>query len=78
MAGYGVEDKDHIPFYNIDDTIHDWTESGYGFLAGPAYSIPFAIMVLITGTIADFSNRTIMMTISCFLWSGTTFAMAYA
>jgi len=40
MAGYGVTGKEDDPHYAIKLDIAGWTDTSWGFLAGPAYSIP--------------------------------------
>ena len=77
MAGYGVDVKKEDPHYAMKLDLEGWTETSYGFLAGPAYSIPFAILLLFTGVLADFSNRTYMVTISCIGWSACLLGMSF-
>jgi len=78
MAGYGVAGKDMEAHYSIQTAIEDWTESKYGILAGICYSIPFATMLLITGTVADRGNRKMMISIACMFWSACVFMMSFA
>ena len=75
MAGFGIKGKDQDEKYAIAKAIPDWD---FGFLAGPAYSIPFALMLLITGSMADRINRKNMIVFSCFCWGGCTLAMSWA
>jgi len=78
MNGYG--DIAHIddPDYAIKKAIDGWTPTAFGFLTGPAYSVPFALMLLITGVLADRYNRTYMCTFSCLGWSACIFGMSFA
>ena len=79
MNGYGVEGKKDDPYYSIKAELEPkgYNPSSYGFFAGPAYSLPFAILLLVTGTLADFSNRTLMVTLSCLAWSVCVFGMGF-
>jgi len=78
MNGYGVDEHKDDPRYAIKNAIEGWTPTSYGFLAGPAFSIPYACVLLITGTLADFYNRTIMVGVSCICWSACLFGMSLA
>ena len=57
MNGFGVIGLVDKPFYNIHLDIEGFTKNMYGVIAGPAYTIVFAICLLFTGQIADKFNR---------------------
>ena len=79
MNGYGVDGKKDDPHYSIKTALapHGYNDSSYGFLAGMAYSIPFAVVLLVSGPMADSVNRTWMCCFACLGWSGCVFAMSY-
>ena len=49
MNGFGVIGLVDKPYYNIQLDIEGYTKNMYGVIAGPAYTIVFAICLLFTG-----------------------------
>ena len=66
------------PHYFITDDITDFTKENFGYLAGDAYSIIYAFLVLILGASTDLMNRKWVLCGSCFGWSLTVYLSGFA
>lgn len=69
----GLEDD---PYYNMKAAIPGMDDSRYGLVAGPAFTIFYAIFVLFTGVLSDNFNRKILLTVASILWSFTSISIA--
>mmetsp|Transcript_20859 Transcript_20859/g.14982 ORF Transcript_20859/g.14982 Transcript_20859/m.14982 type:complete len:248 (-) Transcript_20859:1209-1952(-) len=70
-TAYNFEYKDAQtdPYYCLKAAIPNFTNSKYSILAGPAFTVLFAVLVLFTGIATDNFNRKVQLTIACILWS---------
>lgn len=75
LNGYSGEEG---PEYNISEEVDDWDEQSFGFLAGPAYNVPFSILLLFTGLLAEKVNRKIVLSLATISWSICVLLSSYA
>lgn len=69
--GYNGEGEKHDQKFMITLAYPTFTDN-YGLLAGPLFTVVFAIVGVFAGIISDNVNRTIFATGVCILWSLTT------
>jgi MFS family permease len=63
--------KDDRPKYSIKEAYSQLDDNSYGLLAGTAFAVPIAFVGLYGGMVSDKFNRTVVLCISCILWSAT-------
>lgn len=79
MFSYQTEDVDkyNSPHYNIRLEVTDMTNENFDHIAGDAFTIYYAFMVLVTGTVSDMVNRKALLLGSSFMWCMCTYLSAY-
>ena len=61
----------------MEEDIPNFTESKYGLVAGPVFTIVFAVFVLIAGGMSSWVNRVLIIAIVNILWSCTSLGTAF-
>lgn len=83
MFMYQTDDEDknseeHRHFFYISEDISDFTRENFSYIAGDAYSIIYAFLVLILGSATDLMNRKYVLCASCFGWCMTVYLSGFA
>ena len=69
--GVGIDNKDEKQ--EIRTAYGKPFDEWFGFLAGPAFTISFAVMGIFGGALSDGMSRKIIISVACILWSACTF-----
>ena len=73
-----TKNTEHRQHYYITEDITDFTRENFSYLAGDAYSIIYAFLVLILGASTDLMNRKYVLCGSCFGWCMTIYLSGFA
>lgn len=66
------------PKYNLSAAIPNFTDSKYGLLAGPTFTLVYATLILFTGTLSDNYSRRFIFSTAGIMWSFTSIGTAFS
>lgn len=77
---YAIQDPAKLtdPHFSLRAAVPDFTDDKYNRMVGDTFTIIYAFMVLITGSISDLFNRKILLITSVFLWCACTYLSSFA
>jgi MFS family permease len=75
---FSADGKDNDPYYNMADSIPNFTDAKYGLLAGPTFTLVYATLILFTGSLSDVYSRRFIFTLAGMTWSLTSIGTSFS
>ena len=75
---YKPDGREPVEKYSMREAIPNFTDAKYGLVAGPVFTLCYAVLILFTGSLADLYSRKTLLAVGSICWSLTSIGTSFA